>query len=189
MLIKISILLGAVSMGGLLCAILWSIKFPRRRLWPVTRTTFFNQTWVWGATILGFVSIIILGITDWNSFEWPSLLRWGLGGTMIVAGNLLVWTEVSGMGWKATSGAVDKLKTSGAYKYSRNPQYVADICIIVGWVILSASLDAVPLAILGIIVLALAPLAEEPWLEGTYGEEYKSYKSHTPRYLGFNHGI
>lgn len=184
MLINMSAILGAIAMSGLLCAVLWSIKFPCRRLWPVTRTTFFNQTWVWGATLIGFVSIIILGLTDWNSLGWPALLRWGLGGTMITAGNILVWTEVFGIGWKATSGAADELKTDGAYKYSRNPQYVADIGIIIGWVILSASLIVVPLAILGVMTLALAPFAEEPWLAETYGEKYVSYKSITPRFFG-----
>lgn len=87
------------------------------------------------------------------------------------------------IGHGATSGEVAELKTDGHYRYSRNPQYVADMAILIGWAILSASGWAAIIAAVGVLVLASAPLAEEPWLEDTYGADYRTYKSKVPRYI------
>ena len=65
----------------------------------------------------------------------------------------------------ATSGAVAELKTDGFYVCSRNPQYAADMGILVGWAVLSASPSAWIIATGGVIAFALAAFAEEPWLE------------------------
>ncbi len=36
---------------------------------------------------------------------------------------------------------------------------------------------------LGLVILIMAPFAEEPWLEETYGEAYRRYRARTPRFL------
>ena len=83
----------------------------------------------------------------------------------------------------ATSGDATGLVTNGLYRWSRNPQYVADMAILIGWAILSASLWALPVLAIGIAVLAIAPLAEEPWLEEVYGEQYRIYKQTVRRFI------
>lgn len=87
------------------------------------------------------------------------------------------------IGFGATSGEVAELKTDGLYRYSRNPQYVADMAILTGWAMLSASGWAACIAAVGVMVLAVAPLAEEPWLEDTYGADYRTYKTKVRRYI------
>ena len=176
-------LLGVISSFYLLIAIVWSIFFPDKRVWPPNEATTGLKVRVWLATVTIFASAFILGVMDWNALEWRPEIRWGLGLPLIILGNLIVWRGVQEIGMDATSGDVDQLKTNGLYSWSRNPQYVADMLILIGWGVLSASSWANPILLLGVLVLLLAPFAEEPWLENTYGNEYANYKEAVRRYF------
>jgi protein-S-isoprenylcysteine O-methyltransferase Ste14 len=178
-----SLLIGGIAGSYLLGAFAWSIIFPDRRVWPPNEATSGIKIRVWLATVAIFAATVMLGVANWNSFNWPAPVRWGVGVPLILIGNLVVWMGVFKIGLGATSGEIAELKTDGLYRYSRNPQYVADMAILLGWVVLSASGWAVLVASLGIIVLAAAPFAEEPWLEEAYGENYIAYTSQTRRYL------
>ncbi|MCB5200416.1 hypothetical protein LGQ03_14300 [Loktanella sp. TSTF-M6] len=72
----------------------------------------------------------------------------------------------------------------GFYRWSRNPQYVADMGILLGWAILSAAPSAWIIALGGVVAFALAPFAEEPWLEDVYGALYRKYRTRAPRFFG-----
>ena len=120
---------------------------------------------------------------DWNRLQWPATFRWGVGLSLVIFGNVAVWWGVQKIGYAATSGEATGLKTNGLYARSRNPQYVADITILIGWGVLSASLWALPVLMVGFVVLVIAPFAEEPWLEETYGQPYRVYRSQVRRYL------
>jgi len=100
-----------------------------------------------------------------------------------VLGHVVVWRGVAEIGFEATSGDATGLETSGLYEYSRNPQYVADIAILAGWFVLSASLWVLPVVLAGIALLLLAPFAEEVWLEDRYGEDYRAYREKVRRYF------
>ncbi|MEH6521174.1 MAG: methyltransferase [Sulfitobacter sp.] len=178
----------AISVGGiagcyLLLAFGWSIAFPERRIWPPKQATTGIKLRVWLATISIFAATFVLGIADWNNFGWPVPVRWGIGLALIIIGNVVVSIGVRNIGFGATSGEVARLKTDGLYGYSRNPQYVADMAILIGWAMLSASGWAAGVAAFGIVVLAAAPFAEEPWLEDIYGANYRAYKTKVQRYL------
>ena len=179
----LALLCGLLAGGLLVAMLIWSIAFPAKRLWPPKNSTRVSQIVVWVLTIGVFGGALVLGISDWNYFQWPALLRWGVGLPLILAGNWIAWRGALSLGMEATSGAVGTLKTDGLYKYSRNPQYVADIGIFVGWAVLSASLSALPVAAVGILVLLIAPFAEEPWMKAVYGEEFARYSRRTRRYL------
>lgn len=179
----ISILIASVAGLYLLVALVWSILRPDRRVWPPKEATTGLKVRVWAATIAIFAAGFAVGLTDWNELNWPIGLRWGAGLSLIVLGNIVVWSGVMNIGFAATSGEVDTLKTDGLYAYSRNPQYVADMAIISGWAVLSASSLAFVLALGGIFILGLAPFAEEPWLEENYGQQYRDYKASVRRYF------
>ncbi len=174
---------GLIASGLLLAMLVWSIAVPDKRLWPPISSTVTAQFLVWVPTIAIFASAFVLGIIDWNRFEWPAWLRWGIGLPVIVICNWIVWRGVLKLGIATTSGAVGQLKTDGIYRYSRNPQYMADIGILVGWAILSGSGLTLPVAGAGILVLLIAPLAEEPWLAKIHGDAFKRYCNRTRRYL------
>ncbi|MCE0506405.1 hypothetical protein LR948_13625 [Roseivivax sp. GX 12232] len=101
-----------------------------------------------------------MGCGDWNVLDWPHWLRWGICRPLLLAGNAEVWPAALGIGLDATSGAEAELKTDGFYRWVRNPQYVADMGILVGWAILSASPAVWIIAMGGVVGFALTPFAE-----------------------------
>ena len=102
---------------------------------------------------------------------------------LIVAGNLIAWWGAFSIGLKATSGGKDELVTTGLYRYSRNPQYVADLAILLGFGLLFSSIWAWGVLEIGIAALAIAPVAEEQGLHEQYGKQYDDYRSETRRFL------
>lgn len=164
-------------------AILWSIAFPQRRLWPPKRYTAMTPVLVWVPTFTLFGVLIILGVVEWGSLATPSWLRFGLGLPLILVGNIIVWSEVAHFGISQTGGAKGSLRTEGMYRYSRNPQYVADIVMVGGWIILAASTSAAIVGFAGIVVLIVAPFAEEPWLKTQYGSEFRDYMRRVRRFF------
>jgi protein-S-isoprenylcysteine O-methyltransferase Ste14 len=81
-------------------------------------------------------------------------------------------------------GLKGKLVTSGLYRYSRNPQYVCFILFYLGLMVMANSSMVYATGALVILMFALAPFSEEPWLREQYGEEYREYLMRVPRYLG-----
>lgn len=182
--LKIVVLAVGLAAGGYMFSmLLWSYVYPQRRVWPPKKATAAIKFRVWFMTITIFAAAFVLGLLDWNHFDWPPIVRWSIGLSFILIGNLVVWRGVLKIGMAATSGEATGLVTSGLYRWSRNPQYVADMAILIGWGVLSASLWTFPVLAVGLAVLAIAPLAEESWLEEVYGEKYRNYKQSVRRFI------
>ncbi len=177
------VLIGLVIAAATLAAILWSIAYPKHRLWPPKRYTKATPVLVWVPTFTLFGILIVLGFMDWGSLLFPTWLRFGVGIPLIVVGNVIVWSEVVQFGIAQIGGARGSLRTGGMYRYSRNPQYIADIAMIIGWIVLCASSGAALVGFAGIAVLIAAPLAEEPWLKEQYGSPFDKYRAKVRRFL------
>lgn len=177
------VILGLGIAGMTLAAILWSIVFPERRIWPPKRYTTVTPFLVWVPTFTLFGVLILLGVSGWRELDIPSWVRFGVGLPLILIGNIVVWMEVSHFGVPQTGGAKGSLRTEGAYRYSRNPQYLADIGIVIGWMILSAAPWAIVVGLAGIAVLFAAPFSEEPWLKAQYGTAFEDYSTRVRRFL------
>lgn len=162
----------------------YSIMRPSRRLWPPRAQQTWQYYFAWLLTLLSFGGFIAVGLLDWNSLGWPAIFRWPIGLALIIGGNVLAWVGVRQISMKTTSGSKGPLVTDGLYQYGRNPQYLGDIAIIVGWAILSSSLWAMPLCVGGIIAFVLTPFAEETWLEELHGADYREYCSRVSRFFG-----
>jgi len=173
----------AILISILLLAIVLSVVSPSRRVWPPPAQKTWQYYFVWIPTLLSFLGIIVVGILDWNSLSWPPAVCWTAGISLVVIGNVLAWVGVYQISLLATSGAAKELVTNGLYQYTRNPQYLGDILILLGWSVWSASLWVIPLTAGGIVVFLLTPIAEEPWLEEAYGPPYAAYRQHVPRLL------
>ncbi|MGH1575714.1 methyltransferase family protein [Planktotalea sp.] len=180
---SILVSLGLSVAAATFIAMIWSIVVPTHRLWPPKRYTALTPIVVWVPTFTLFGVLIALGILEWGSLSVPNWLRFGLGIPLIVAGNIVVWSEVAHFGVPQTGGAKGSLRTGGMYRYSRNPQYVADIAIVGGWIILSASESAANVGLAGIAILIAAPFAEEPWLKTQYGSKYQDYIRRVRRFF------
>lgn len=174
---------GLMIAAATFAAMLWSIVFPNRRLWPPKRYTMATPILVWVPTFTLFGILIVLGVMEWGNLPIPNWLRFGVGVSLIVAGNVVVWSEAAKFGVAQTGGAKGTLRTSGMYRYSRNPQYLADIAMISGWIVLCASSGAALVGSAGIAVLIAAPFAEEPWLKGQYGSAFENYRTKVRRFL------
>jgi protein-S-isoprenylcysteine O-methyltransferase Ste14 len=76
------------------------------------------------------------------------------------------------------------LMTTGPYAYTRNPMYVAELALWLGWATLFGSL----VILLGFVVLAVVIILVLPWeerrLEAQFGETYRQYQARVPRWLG-----
>lgn len=166
-----------------LAAILWSIARPSQRLWPPIRYTPLTPILVWIPTFVLFGALVALGVLGWGELPIPQWFRFGAGIPLILIGNIVVWSAVAGFGIHKTGGAVGTLQTGGFYRFSRNPQYVADIGMVLGWMILTAAPLVVLVGFAAIIVLVVAPFSEEPWLRSQYGSDFEKYAARVRRYL------
>jgi protein-S-isoprenylcysteine O-methyltransferase Ste14 len=175
--------IGGLSGLILSVALVWSILIPSKRVWPPAEQQTVIPFLAWGLTLAIFGSVIGLGIIDWGSIISPDWLRWGVGPILIVLGNFIVWWGAFSIGMKATSGGKKELITTGLYRFSRHPQYVADIGILVGFGLLFSSIWVWPIVWVGVLVLAVATFAEEPWLRVQYGSKYDEYRAGTRRFF------
>lgn len=76
------------------------------------------------------------------------------------------------------------LVTGGLYRYSRNPMYVAVLLVLAGWALAYSSRAlAVYAGVVGIAFHLRVVLAEEPTLQRTFGEEWRTYRRAVPRWL------
>jgi protein-S-isoprenylcysteine O-methyltransferase Ste14 len=136
---------------------------------------------------------IVVGFIPWSITRWQLAdAPWpiaALGILLVVAGlavliDCFVRFAWQGVGTPAPVAPTRHLVVTGAYRYVRNPIYVALVVIILGQVLMFASL---PLFVYG----ALAWLAfhifvlvyEEPTLRQTYGAEYEAFTSAVPRWF------
>jgi protein-S-isoprenylcysteine O-methyltransferase Ste14 len=119
----------------------------------------------------------------------PAPLGWALGGLLIAAGALLgpIW-GVHVLRRTGTTIRPDrpsqKLVTSGPFRFSRNPLYLALTLIYAGAAIVANSGWALLLLIPVMLIMARFVIGrEEAYLARTFGEEYDRYKATVRRWL------
>jgi len=121
---------------------------------------------------------------------YPGTWNW-LGLIPIAAGTaVLIWDFASGLARarelpeRMQRLAPPFLMTTGPYAYTRNPMYVAELALWLGWAILFGSL----VILLGFVVLTVVINLVLPWeergLETQFGQTYRQYQASVPRWLG-----
>ena len=178
----------AVALGVLDASLILSIASSFARVWPPPRRSSWQYWFTWSLFSLGVVGILGLGVLDWNGLALPAWLRIGLGlGPMGLGIAFGAWA-VRVLGVRATQGLGGELATSGPYRYSRNPQYVGNVALLLGYGVLAASGPTLIAAALLALWFLLAPFAEEPWLREQIGPSYDEYLRSVPRFLGLSRG-
>jgi protein-S-isoprenylcysteine O-methyltransferase Ste14 len=138
-----------------------------------------------------YLAPLILGLLLKRRMRVPFLPQAAtrpLGWPLISGGALLLgwffWTM-----WRADKPAdprkpVSRLVTSGPFRHTRNPAYLADAMIYVGISSLANALPAVLLLPVALVVIQRGVIErEERYLERTLGEEYLNYKASVRRWV------
>lgn len=167
---------------ALLSGAVWSIAFPRRRIYPMPRPDVWYYA-MWGLFGFIFASNPLFVVLDWNAGLFTSALRFWLAIPLALLGAALVTWGIATLGARRTSGLPQGLVAQGPYLLTRNPQYVGDLLLFAGIALLANSGVVAVTHLLTAGVLLLAPFAEEPWLENEYGTAYVAYRQRVPRYL------
>ncbi|MGH7588832.1 MAG: methyltransferase family protein [Gemmatimonadota bacterium] len=168
----------------LLAALLFSIRRPRRRIWPPPAQRSWQFLVVWIATAVAFLGSVALAFLDFGSFVFDhTAWRW-IGGALVVAGTALADWGVRMLTSRTSRGLGGEFRRRGPYRWTRNPQYLGHIAVVVGFVI---GFDSARLAVTGLLAIAcllLTPIVEEPWLAERYGDAYREYRREVPRFVG-----
>jgi protein-S-isoprenylcysteine O-methyltransferase Ste14 len=101
---------------------------------------------------------------------------------------IFVWTVVDfvvrGRGTPNPADPPTRLVTSGPYRLSRNPMYVALVSVVIGEALWSGSRLLLIYAGLFIMAAHLRVIAyEEPTLRRTFGADYEAYSRNVPRWF------
>lgn len=160
-----------------------TLLVPGFRVWPPPGKSSWQYAFTWGLTFVSFGGILVLGILDWNSFLFAHWLRFPVGIALITFGLFLVMWAIQTLGTHASQGLGGGLIREGPYRWTRNPQYVADILMLAGFAILTNSVLALVTVLLGAAWFILAPFTEEPWLRDQFGEDYEQYMNQVARFI------
>ena len=169
-------------------ALILTIMVPRLRIWPPPGKRSWQYWYTWILTIISSLGTLILGVLDWNQFVFDHQLRFVPAGVGMVLGLALALWGVRSLGLHTTRGLEGDFVTTGAYRYSRNPQYVGDIVFFAGYALLCNSSLTFLTTALGIVLFLLTPFSEEPWLRERFGEQYDDYVAQVPRYVSLHRG-
>jgi len=164
-----------------------SVARPDLRIWPPPRRD------SWQFMVNGILSntmlfgLVALGLIDWNSFIFPAWTR-VVGGILIAFGGAFALWGFLTLGSHASQGLGGGLIASGPYRYSRNPQYVGTVAVLVGYATLSNSALALIAAVMASAWFVALPCAEEPWLRDRFGQAFEEYAARVPRFLSLRRG-
>src|SRR6478736_1162958 len=116
----------------------------------------------------------------------PTSSNWIIGFALIVPGELIRLAGVAAAGTvtRRRSRDVQRLVTYGIFRWVRNPLYVGNFFIWMGFVVISGVLWFLPIAIvIFAIEYTLIVAYEEGVLESIFGAEYLQFKQTTPRWI------
>ena len=113
-------------------------------------------------------------------------MNWVVGFALIVLGEAFRLSGVAAAGTvtRRRSRTVQRLVTYGIFAWMRNPLYVGNFLIWMGFTVISGVLWFIPVAVLLFALeYTLIVRYEEGVLESIFGQEYLRYKARTPRWF------
>ena len=139
-------------------------------------------------TFAGFVPWLI---SSWHwgpAFFGIDILRW-VGAALIAAGVFALIDSfarfaVQGLGTPAPPMPPRRLVITGAYRYVRNPMYLANLAVVVGQALLLGNPRLLVYAAIAAILVHVFVIGyEEPTLRRKFGAEYTAMCLNVPRWF------
>jgi protein-S-isoprenylcysteine O-methyltransferase Ste14 len=168
----------------LIFGVVFSIFFPRWRIWPPPRK-FSLQFWLsWIVSTIGMLGTPLLGVLDFNSLGGWNWIYFLLGCLAVAIGGFVGVWGVATLSEYQSLGLKGKVITDGPYRYTRNPQYLGFILLYAGIILMTFSFMALVTGAIIIATFVILPFSEEPWLLQEYGKPYEYYCKKVPRFIG-----
>lgn len=145
--------------------------------------------------VSGLLELLIFSLWAWLAYEyrpsdWPALhvgLAIKIIGWILFVGGFTV--TLAAMGWlgmaRSFGWAPDVLKQSLFYSVTRNPQSVAFMLGMIGYLMLWPSWYGLGAVMLAAAMVHVMILTEEEHLRAVHGDEFARYCERVPRYLSF----
>ena len=137
--------------------------------------------------------VSVAGVVPWLLTRWHAHELWLplrlLGGGLVAAGAavlLLAFARfvLEGLGTPAPVAPPERLVVGGAYRYVRNPMYVALEAVVIGQsLLLGRAVLVVYAAMLFVVFAVFVRFYEERTLQRTFGAEYEAYRRAVPAWL------
>ena len=136
-------------------------------------------------------SIVVVEIISiiWNFRMHKSSSGWiGIGIAALGVLIFIIAMVTMGDSWRAGIPAKDKtqLVTTGIYRISRNPAFLAFDLLYLGVLIAFFNYLHLIFVLYAVVMLHLQILQEETYLTHTFGEKYTEYQKRTGRYFIFD---
>jgi protein-S-isoprenylcysteine O-methyltransferase Ste14 len=140
--------------------------------------------------------LVLFGLLPWAIARRGRNIGWRNGHPGLVnrLGLVLVGLGAAGLAWclashyepgetVAVSLVPEKLLASGPYRFSRNPMYVCEVTIMLGWASFFGSPVLVPMSTALATFMRYAVGREERTLEARFGDPWREYARKVPRWL------
>jgi protein-S-isoprenylcysteine O-methyltransferase Ste14 len=113
---------------------------------------------------------------------WPAVVLIGIGVALYL---WCLWLFATlGRGTPGPWDAPRHFVAVGPYRWVRNPMYVAVLLVVIGETLLFLSLPLlIYLGVVALIVQVFVVGYEEPTLTERFGDEYRAYLRHVPRWI------
>jgi protein-S-isoprenylcysteine O-methyltransferase Ste14 len=189
MLFKIIVFIAVVGIGWLT---FWYVGAVYKKHGRLTLPAVVAETMVFA--IHGTSSYYFL---DWNGEgPGPSSAMLGIGAVLVAVGLVGTLSGMRHLGWGATFGQASgsdsdssrPIRNTGVYRFTRNPQLIAYGLFLVGCALLWPNWWALAWLALYVIIAHFMVRTEERHLRELHGQQYESYCSEVPRWIGFGRG-
>lgn len=180
----------AGAVGLVLALGAWCIARVRAEYLRAARLSRGTVAAVWVLYVAHFSITLAAAATS----RWPIPIDLTLarvvGAVLLAAGALLFVGGIVSFGSFRRMSGLDnsRLVTTGAYRWSRNPQNVGWALFLAGIAVVGRSGLALLMAVLFWGTFRVYVAAEEAFLERTFGEPYRDYCASAHRYLGSPRG-
>jgi protein-S-isoprenylcysteine O-methyltransferase Ste14 len=118
----------------------------------------------------------------------PSTASFLAGAAIVLAGEAVRFWGVAyaGVTTRTTSVGANKLVTDGPYRYVRNPLYIGNFLMSLGWTVMAW--PWMPWMLLVVLVFFSVQYScivdlEEEFLSGKFGAEYDDFRKRVPRWI------